>query len=435
MNRQCFVVRGWWLCGLWVFLGVVGAVSGLASAQEKQGESPPGEPRRITSISEETIQGELVVPEHPAVPSTPETASVSTEVCKGKEVPQAFWRKAMEWVDSGKEAEGRLLLRDLHRDYPDSEFGRRAQDWLVTNKDLDHSGRVEFIVGATLAGAAFTYSLTAGILGRDDYLGSSDIKVALWASLGGAGLGLAGSWLGTMNHSVSDSQALLFSYSAYWGWWNGYLLYDLIWPLKWEDALLAGAVGMAAGMGTTLGLWRHMNVSEGAAQMTVSLSSYALEILLLTNFAIGGENTFSDNETVGLLTLLIPANLAAVGGYFLGQHLQWTAGDIRLISLGGILGNLLGFTLWATVEVNDFQSAMWIMNGSVVGGLALGTILVAPWRHAGNADGSKASASSALIHIGREEVLFQPPVPTVLPVRVDGQTGFSVEFPLLSLDW
>lgn len=355
--------------------------------------------------------------------------------CTQRAIPRAYWQKAMEWLDSGHPAEGRLLLRDLSRDFPDSQHGRMAADWLLENKDVDRSGRAEFIGASTLAAYGLTFSLVGGMLGQGSEMGVDDWKIALWTSLGGAGVGLLGSALWSKKHSVSDSQALLLGYAAYWGWLNGYMLYDLVAPLQWEDALLAGAGGMALGVGTIFTFWKAVDVPEGAAQMTLSLSSFSLELLVLANLGVGGVDTFKDNETVALLTLLVPANVAAVGGYFLGRKLGWSAGDIRLIGLGGILGNLLGFTLWATVETDDFENAMWIMEGSVLAGLALGTFIVAPWKRGGEDDGSKAVASNALVHIGPDGTTFQAPMPLVTPFRHKGESAVAFEVPLLSMDW
>lgn len=345
--------------------------------------------------------------------------------------PELYWLKAMKWLDGEHPREGKLLLRDLARDYPGTSRGLQASRWLEEHAELDHSGRVEFIIGSTLMGAYFGYTLSLGLAG-DDMDEQDSVKTATWTSVGGAALGLTASALTSGMFGQSNSQALLYSFAGSWGWMNGFMVYDLVSPLHWDDALVSGAVGMGVGIGTSLALWPHLDVDEGAAQMTMSLSSYTLELLFLSTLAIGGPDVYRDQETIALLALLLPANGAAVGGFFLGQELGWTAADIRYISLGGILGNLLGAAVLMTAQPESFEAGMATQAGIVAGSLVASTLIVRPWRHAHRE--SQALRSSALVHLDGEGLHLQPPLPTVRPFSHQGRFAWGLELPVLSSD-
>jgi hypothetical protein len=380
------------------------------------------------------VQPVLAQQEPPAAASPEPAPSQAPEACQPERTePAAYWKKARQWLGSRHEAEGKLLLRDLARDYPDSPEGRDAASYLGGLGELDRSGRIEFIAGNTIMGAYFGYSLALGIaLSRDDDVGNVDssLQTALWSSLGGGLVGLGASALASNWMNVSKSQALLYNFSWAWGWTNGFLVYDLVFPFDPDEALIAGAGGMALGAGTSLLLWRHLNVDEGAAQMAVSTALYSLELIALAETAIGGAHVYRDNETAALVGLLVPANAAVVGGYLLGRHLRWTADDVRLLSLGGFLGNLAGAAIWATAKPGP-RSGSVILASSVVVGLAVGTLMVRPWRRAGEST-LAGEVGTGLLHLGLRGWSVQPPLPMMVPVASHGRTGVGVSFPVLS---
>jgi len=344
-------------------------------------------------------------------------------------VSKAFWLKANQWVGSRHEKEGRLLMRDLSREFPQTDFGKKATVWLDENRGIDRSGRTEFIIGSTTMGIYFGMAVMMGMMDRIDGLEGDHI---LWTTVGTGLAGLGGSILASMNTSVSDSQAIIYNFAGLWGFYNGFLVYDLLYPWDEEDAMLAGALGMGLGIGACAATWKNLDVDEGAAQFMVYSGIYTFEILLLADFMIGGEDVLRDNETVALLSLLIPANAASVGGYFLGRHLKWTADDIRLIGLGGLLGNLIGGAIIATVEPDSIETGMGIMLGSVIGSLGISTVLLKPWEDA--ASGEEGKVADSLLHFGRKGVTVGVPTPQFMPTSYRGETGWGVQLPLLSAD-
>jgi len=231
--------------------------------------------------------------------------------------PEAYWKKARQWQGSDREDEAKLLLRDLARDYPDTPAGARAHAWLAENGDRNRDGRTEFIIGSTLMGAYFGYTATLGIY--DDILDDIAWKTAAWMALGGGLTGLGASALASRWMSISDSQAMLYNFAGTWGWMNGYLLYDLIWPLDGNEVLIAGATGMGVGLVTSLALWPWLDVDEGAAQMATSSGVYALEFATLAAVLLGGDRVFRDNESASILGVLLPANGAVVAATSWGR--------------------------------------------------------------------------------------------------------------------
>jgi hypothetical protein len=393
-----------WLQRLLVILAVLTMLAWTAAARAE--EPPTGAPP----------------PQDVAAPADGEACDADAAA------PELFWLKAMRWIDGKHPRAGKLLLRDLARDYPKTPRGLQASQWLEEHAELDHSGRVEFIIGSTLMGAYFGYTLSLGLAG-DDMDEQDSFKTATWTSVGGAALGLTASALTAGMFGQSNSQSLLYNFAGSWGFMNGFMVYDLVSPLNVDDALVSGAIGMAVGVGTSLALWPYLDVDEGAAQMTMSLSSYTLELLFLTTFAVGGPEVYRDQETIALLALLLPANGAAIGGFFLGQELGWTAADIRYISLGGILGNLLGAAVLITAQP-EFEAGMATQAGIVAGSLVASTLIVRPWRHAHQE--SQALRSGALIHLDDDGVHLQPPLPNVRPFSHQGRLAWGMELPILS---
>jgi hypothetical protein len=372
---------------------------------------------------------EAVVPEVLPTPAVPEEPQSLPESEVRELVSEAYWRKANQWLGSKHENSGRLLMRDLSREMPDTRWGAAAAQWLETNRGLDHSGKTEFVIGSTLNGAALAFTFLIGI---SDDLGDSGEEIIAWGSLGGALVGLGTSLLVSPYINISDSQAMWMNFNGLWGFYNGFLVYDLLYPLDDQDAFLAGSIGVALGVGTTAALWKFLDVDEGAVQLAQSLGLFTFEMAMFTNLLVGGENVFRDNETAALLGLLVPANAAVVGGYFLGNHLRWPADDIRYISLGGVLGNLLGAAILATVQPDSAEGAAGIMLPSILGSLALSTVIVRPWRHAGEGDDDE-EVTGSLLHLDERGLRAGIPSIQLIPREYKGETGIGVQVPLLTV--
>jgi len=343
---------------------------------------------------------------------------------------EALWVKANQWLGSKHEEAGKLLMEDLSRDFPDTTHGRLAALWLLENRGLNQAGKTELMIGATTNGALLGASASSGLFLDHEDAG----KIVPWSSFGAALAGLGISAAVGSHTNVSDSQASLFNFAGLWGWYNGFFVYDLLYPIDSQDVLLAAAAGQTAGMALSVALWDSLDVDEGAAQMAIWSAGYALETAFFLNLAIGGKNVFSRNETVAILGLLIPSNAAALGGYFLGNHLRWTADDVNLIGLGGFLGNLLGGALVATIQdLQGPRSGPTTMVASVVGSLALSTVLLHPWTRAGSTP-QPSAPTTALLNFDRDGLTLGLPAPNIFPSSHNGHTALAVELPLLSLD-
>jgi hypothetical protein len=363
-------------------------------------------------------------------PPPPAVAAPTPAPCPDDAAAEAFWTKAMQWLGADRDDEGKLLLRDLARDYPDTPAGLRARQWLAEHGDRNHEGRAAFIIGSTLMGSYFGYTATLGIY--DDVLSGTAWKTATWMSLGGGLVGLGASALASRWMDISSSQALLYNFAGTWGWLNGYLLYDLIRPLDGNEVLIAGATGMGLGLAASLALWRWLDVDEGAAQMSTSLGVFALEFAAVGGVIIGDWDVYRRNETAALLGVLVPANAAVVGGYFLGRKLKWSADDVRFISLGGFLGNLLGAAVIVSARPDSPRASAGILAASVVAGLAAGTLIVRPWQSPEQARRDDVPLTAGVVHLNTTGVHVRAPMPRIAPVEHRGRLGVGVDLPLLT---
>ena len=368
--------------------------------------------------------------EAPAAVMARTGATAAPSPCPDDPLPEAYWTKAMQWAGSHRDDEAKLLLRDLARDYPDSPAGLRARAWLAEHGDRNRDGRAAFIIGSTLMGSYFGYTATLGIY--DDVFDGDAWKTATWMALGGGLVGLGASALATRWMDVSDSQALLYNFAGTWGWINGYLVYDLIRPLDGNEVLIAGAAGMGLGVATSLALWPWLDVDEGAAQMSTSMGAFALEFAALGGIVIGDWDVFRHNETAAILGVLVPANAAVVGGYFLGKRLKWSADDVRFVSLGGFLGNLLGGAIVVSARPDSARGNAGIVAASVLTGLAAGALIVRPWESPGDARRDDVPLTAGVVHVNDTGVHFRPPMPRLAPVEHRGRLGVGVDVPLVT---
>lgn len=353
----------------------------------------------------------------------------SEEACRAA-IARALWRKANLWLGSKHKEAGKLLMEDLAREFPNTGEGKLATEWLSRNRGLDHSGLTDLIIGSALNGALLGFSIAGGYWKEFD----EPEKVVSWTTLG-SGLAALGVAAGVgANINVSNSQAQLFSFSGIWGFHNGIIIYDLLQPLSDGKFLHAGAAGLAIGTATSIALWKQLDVDEGVAQFAMLAGVFGFETASLFNFVVGGSKVYQENETTALLGLLLPSNGAIVAGYFAGNALRWPADDIRLIGLGGFLGNLLGVAILVTVfEKPGAEEVAGTMLGSVWGSLVLSTAIIRPWRHTGQGS-SDSAPPTALLNLDPTGVTVGVPTPKLVPVSHNGRTGMGIELPLLSVD-
>lgn len=356
-------------------------------------------------------------------------------------VPEAFYKKAQNWLDSGEGDAGRLLMKDLAREYPDSPYGKSAQQWLGSHGKLDQSGRVEFIVSSTALGAYLGYTAVLGFTTLNDSLADDEVKTTIWSSVAGAGAGLVGSVLGSMDLNVSEAQARLYWFLGTWGWFNGFFIYDLFRPL-WDapsEALLSGGAGLLLGVGTSFALWDRLDVDAGTAELATGMATYTTYFMTLANFFFAGPEAYRDYETLATLMMLVPANAAFVGGFFLGDHLKWSAGDVRLMELGGALGTLVGGALLATFTPEGdgdtvAKKVTATLALSTAAGIAGAAFILQPWdKQVSKTAQKRPSGLSGLVTFDGEEWNMGTPLPTILPRQIEGKTGIGFEVPVLSI--
>ena len=133
---------------------------------------------------------------------------------------------------------------------------------------------------------------------------------------------------------------------------------------------------------------------------------------------------------------MLPANAMLVGGYFLGKKLDWSRSDIRYISLGAFLGNVLGGALILSMGGGqEFEGSMWTMFGSVVAGVGTTIAILQPWKKPGHDVMAPKRSTGAIISYVDGKVHLDAPEPIILPERSpSGETGFRVILPLAAGD-
>jgi hypothetical protein len=327
------------------------------------------------------------------------------------------------------------LLRYIIRWYGDTPIAQQAALELsrTDRARAAGGGRIGFVVTSTLFGTWLGVALPAAFEADDP----TPYGVGLIA---GPGLGLLGSLTYTKAYPITSGQTAAFRWSLIWLSWQAYLLQELTGIGTREtcfpdgvggeycyDDTSAGArfgalvVGGAAGIGAGLALTRlHLPAGDVALVQDASAWGTALGLALSVLTARDGEP--SENQTFGWMT-------AAGNGFLLGAvplARAWrpSVGRVRLITISGIAGSLVGLGIDLIGDVDDEKTAVAIPTLGAGVGLVAGTVLTAR-REIGRTEAAMPMDGGALLQLGRDGGIGVPlPEPRILPTLTpDGRVG------------
>jgi hypothetical protein len=353
-----------------------------------------------------------------------------------EQIAEARWAKVKRLLAEDKIAEARPLIVDIARKFPGTPPGLSAMQWLRRHPAKEQSGRSDYIWGGLTNGGLLGQYLAIGI-------GEFDQSSTTLGILGGMAVGGGLSAIVAPHLNVTKSQAIWFHSNSQWGFYNGLILADMLAPLS-RKTVFGGLGGSVAGMLASAVVWDKLDTHSGAAAFASMSGFFGMEMAFFGEVMMFGGRVYSEHEIPALLGLLVASNGALIGGYYLGQKLQWRARDVGWISIGGTTGTFLGMII---VFANAMDSALLqdefytdremagAIIGSTLGGLALATLIVRPWRRAGPDEVEKElwSSRGSILHL--DETGIHPGVPAlqVMPMEYKGRRGISFQIPVLTV--
>lgn len=232
------------------------------------------------------------------------------------------------------------------------------------------AGRTSFVISTTLA------SVYGGIVLVDLLDLSDGFRPTVATVLGATGVGFLGSYYGTRGAHITEAMADAYSAGLGLGVGNALLLAV---PLGLNDSseqfqgvALGGLVlGGAAG----LVLADRVRPTRGQVQIATLGSS-----LGIATTGLGLLITQPDDIETDTLLLLLAGGLDAglVGGMVMAPRLDWSLSRTRLVSLGGFLGALVGWSGAALLTGTDVDADIGTLWGvTTLAGLWSGVGLAA----------------------------------------------------------
>jgi hypothetical protein len=274
------------------------------------------------------------------------------------------------------------LLRYVVRWYGETEMARMAARELASTDRVGvaGSGRTEFVVTNTLFGAWLGVVLPAA-------LGANDPPPYGAGLIAGPGLGLLGSLTYSGSHPLTSGQSAAYRWSLIWSSWQVYGWRQVLgigdreecyvgpppeqvcYPVtssetRWASLAVGGGAGIVAGL-----LLSRLALPAGDVAVVQDASMWGTWFGFATSELIN-EDASDDNV---LTWMLATGNGFLLAGIPLARSWRPSVGRVRLITLGGLAGGLVGFGLDLLAQVDDERTAVLIPAiGSAVG---LGTAI------------------------------------------------------------
>jgi len=327
------------------------------------------------------------------------------------------------------------LLRYIIRWYGDTPVAQEAARELTfaDRARAAGGGRTDFIVTNTLFGAWLGVAVPAAFEADDP----TPYGVGLIA---GPGLGLLGSLMYTTTYPITSGQTAAYRWSFLWLSWQAFLIQELtgigirescspdgVGGEYCYDETSSGArfgaliAGGAAGIGAGLALTR-LNLPAGDVALVQDASAWGTTFGAALSILLAPDGDPSDNAVYGWMA-------AAGNGFLLGAiplARAWrpSVGRVRLITISGIAGGLVGIGLDLIGDVDDDKAAVAIPTLGAAVGLAASTVLTAR-RDASRAEAPAPVGGGALLQLGRDAGIGVPlPEPRILPTLTpDGQVS------------
>jgi hypothetical protein len=308
------------------------------------------------------------------------------------------------------------LLRYIVRWYGDTPVAQDAARELaaVDRAHVAGNGRTSFVVTNTLlVGGGFGVLIPA-------MLGAEGPQAYGAGLILGPAAGLLGSLLYTRSYPITSGQAAAYRWSFVWLSWQSFLLWELadISSEVYSTLAIGGTVGIATGLGLT-----RFNLAAGDVALVQDASVWgtayaaALSVLLAPDADPDETTLFGVMAGVGNASLLASIPLA--------RAWRPSVGRVRLITLSGVAGGLMGGGIDLLADVNDAKTAVLIPTiGSAIG-LCLGTVLTSR-RSVAEPAGFTDPTRSSLLQLGHDPGIGLPlPEPRLLPsLTREGRIGW-----------
>ena len=359
------------------------------------------------------------------------TAAQETRADTAAVLVQAARRLAAE----GERDVAANLLRYIIRWYGDTPIAQQAARELTATDRARAAGggRTGFIVTNTLAGAWLGVAVPLAF-------GAHDPAPYGAGLIAGPALGLLGSIYYTKSYPITSGQTAAYRWSFLWMSWQGFLLRELTGIGDTEECyefapgqrecysytpdeapFAALVVGGAAGIGAGLALTR-LNLPPGDVALVQDASAWGTGFGAALSILLSSDGDPSENAVFGWMAAT--GNGMLLGAIPLARVWRPSVGRVRLITLSGLAGGLVGLGIDLLAEVDDEKAAVLIPTlGSAVG-LGIGTALTAR-RSVASGGSSAVPEPGALLQLGREAGVGLPlPEPRVLPALTpDGRIG------------
>lgn len=326
------------------------------------------------------------------------------------------------------------LLRYIIRWYGDTPVALDAARELseTDRARAAGGGRIGFVVTSTLFGAWLGVAVPLAFDAEDP----TPYGVGLIA---GPGLGLLGSLMYTKSYPITSGQTAAYRWSLIWLSWQAFALRELTGIGDREDcfpdgmggtfcseytpdtapfaALLAGGV---AGIGAGLALSR-LHLPPGDVALVQDASAWGTAFGAALSVLVSPDGDPSDQAVFGWMAAT--GNGALAAAIPLARTWRPSVGRVRLISISGIAGSLVGLGLDLIADVEDDKTAVAIPTIGAGVGLAAGILLTAG-RDVGGSR-TQTFEDRALFQLGRDAGVGVPvPEPRALPALTrDGQIG------------
>lgn len=317
------------------------------------------------------------------------------------------------------------LLRYIIRWYGDTQVAQEAARELAfaDRARAAGSGRTGFVVTNTLVGGWLGVAVPAAFEADDP----APYGVGLIA---GPGLGLLGSLMYTKSYPITSGQTAAYRWSFLWLSWQGFLVRELTGIGTQEyctpdgvggeycyDETSSGArfgsliVGGAAGIGAGLALTR-LNLPAGDVALVQDASAWGTGFGAAFSVLLAPDGDPTDDAVFGWMAAV--GNGFLVGAIPLARAWRPSVGRVRLITISGIAGGLVGLGLDLIGDVEDEKAAVGIPTLGAAVGLITGTLLTA--RRDAMRTGALPPMDGALLQLGRDAGIGMPlPEPHVLP--------------------
>lgn len=282
------------------------------------------------------------------------------------------YRMALKYAARGQYDLSRILLTDLLTEFPSSAAAATAAQDSQSVSILSRTRRALFLPGALYDRSGRTdllifagyYGMWVGVAAPIYFEAESPQAYALGLLTGAPASLLLTSQL-TRNADIGSGRASMISLGGHLGTWQG-----LGWPLvaDWEaeDAIGASLLGGLTGIAATVLLTQNVQVTEGHGALAGGALTWGTWFGLVAA-------AVTDMEDEDVLSAALVGSDALVLGTVIGaRNARLSRARVRLISLSGVVGTVMGFGLDLMAEVDESSTAFAIAGLGSVGGLAAG---------------------------------------------------------------